>query len=235
MSAGGRKFDLLTFDCYGTLIDWESGILNALRPFLAEHGIEAGDEEILELYAKLESAAETGIHVPYRHVLIRVLRGFGTHYDVALPLDSFDLLVDSIGNWRAFPDTAAALGSLSKRYRLGVISNVDDDLFEATRPALGAEIDWIVTAEQVKSYKPSLRNFELAVERVGVPPERWLHAAQSLYHDVTPAREFGMTTIWVNRRRGREGFGATLPAAAIPHLEVGSLEELATLVDHAFA
>ncbi len=226
-----RQFEVMSFDCYGTLIDWEAGILGALRPFLARHEVRVSDHVILETYAKLETRAEKGIWAPYRHVLARVIKGIAEEYGFRTRGDDRNLLVESLPDWPPFPDTVAALPRLQRHFRLGVISNIDDDLFVETRRRLGVAFDWVLTAEEAASYKPMRRNFEMAVRKTGVAPERWLHAAQSLYHDIVPARELGMTTIWVNRRRGREGFGATPPAAAMPHLEVADLDELVRLVE----
>jgi 2-haloacid dehalogenase len=226
-----RRHDVMSFDCYGTLVDWETGILGALRPLLAVHRVEAADDAILEAYARLEAKAEEGPYVPYRQVLARVVQGFAREHGFAVSRAERDYLTGSLPRWPLFPDTAAALRRLSRYFRLGVISNIDDDLFAATRERLGFTFDWVVTAEEAESYKPARRSFELAVREAGGDPGRWVHVAQSLWHDVGPARELGMTTIWVNRRRGREGSGATPEAAATPHLEVADLDELAGLVE----
>ncbi|HMB70518.1 MAG TPA: haloacid dehalogenase type II [bacterium] len=220
-------FQIISFDCYGTLIDWESGILETLRPYLQERGVKCSDERILEDYSRLERQAQAGLYAPYRHILGRVMRGFAQQHGLDLDPDDRSLLADSLPNWRPFPDTQAALRRLKERYRLAVVSNIDDDLFDETRMNLGVELDWVITAEQVTSYKPSLRNFEAAERTMGVSRAHWLHAAQSLYHDIVPARQFGLATVWVNRRRGLPGFGATPPAAALPDLETGDLRELA--------
>jgi 2-haloacid dehalogenase len=137
-------------------------------------------------------------------------------------------LADSLGHWEPFPDTVEALRALKSRYKLAIISNVDDGLFALTACRLGVEFDWIITAEQVGTYKPSRRNFEVALERMGVPREKLLHAAESLFHDVVPAKELGLSTVWVHRRSGKEGFGATPPADAEPDFVVPDLETLAT-------
>ncbi len=123
---------------------------------------------------------------------------------------------DSVGEWPAFPDSSAALLRLARRFRLGVITNCDDDLFAASNRRLGVTFDWVVTAQQVGAYKPSERNFEVAFERLGLPRQRILHVAQSLFHDHVPAKRLGLTTVWIDRRRGRAGSGATLPAEATP-------------------
>jgi 2-haloacid dehalogenase len=135
----------------------------------------------------------------------------------------------SVGDWPAFPDSAAALARLKARYRLGVITNCDDDLFALSNRRLGVEFDWIVTAQQVGSYKPNARNFEVALERIGLPQDRVLHVAQSLFHDHVPARQLGFATAWIDRRAGRTGFGATPPAEASPDLAVADMASFAAL------
>jgi 2-haloacid dehalogenase len=122
---------------------------------------------------------------------------------------------------------------LKRRYRLAVISNIDDDLFAETARLLPVELDHLITAQQVGSYKPSLRNFEVGLDRIGEPRERVLHVAQSLHHDIAPARQMGLATIWINRRMGREGGGATPPSEVMPDLTLPDLASLASLVEDA--
>ena len=138
----------------------------------------------------------------------------------------------SVADWPPFPDSAAALARLHERFRLGVITNCDDDLFAASARRLGVEFDWVITAQQAGSYKPSERNFQLAFERIDMPRERLLHVAQSLFHDHVPAKRLGLSTVWVDRRHGRPGGGATLPASATPDLTV---PDMATLAEVALA
>ena len=217
--------EALTFDCYGTLIDWETGLLAALQPVLKAHGIQLSDERVLETYAELEAAAERGPYRPYREVLADVVRGFVRE---PAPAEVY-VLADSLGDWPAFPDTVEALAALKRRFKLGIISNIDDDLFARTARQLRVDFDEVVTAQQARAYKPSLAPFRLALERLRLPPERLVHVAQSLYHDHVPARQLGLRSVWVNRRRGRPGQGATPPAAVAPRpdLEVPDLETLA--------
>jgi 2-haloacid dehalogenase len=219
---------VLTFDCYGTLIDWEAGIAEAVRPVLQAHGLAVPDERVLELYAELEAAAEAGPYRAYAEVLAAVMRGLGQRVGFAPTLAEEARLAASIGEWPAFPDTPAALAALRRRFKLAIVSNVDDALFAASAKRLGVDFDWVVTAQQARSYKPSAAIFRVALERIGVPTERLVHVAQSLFHDHVPAKQLGLDTVWVNRRRGRPGFGATPPAAAQPDLEV---PDLATLAD----
>ncbi len=223
------SFEVLTFDCYGTLIDWEAGILAALRPILAAHGVGLGDEDILEAYAALESEIEAGPYRPYRDVLRQVLISLGDGLGFDPVADEADRFAGSVIDWPAFPDSADALRRLASRFRLGVITNCDDDLFAASSRRLGDPFSWAITAQQAQGYKPSHRNFEIALERMGVPRARVLHVAQSLYHDHAPAHELGLASVWVNRRRGRVGAGATPRANMSPDLEVPDMASLAQL------
>ncbi len=224
------RFEILTFDCYGTLIDWERGILHALRPRLAAHGVIANDEDLLARFASLESQAEAGSFQPYREVLRQVARGVAEAYGFDPAPADVDVLVRSLPSWPPFGDTVAALQAFRPRYRLGVISNIDDALFAPSADLLQVPFDWVITAEQARSYKPSRRNFEVALERIGRPVEGILHVAQSLFHDIAPARELGLSTVWVNRRHDRKGSGATPPASARPDLEVPDLRTLVGLM-----
>jgi 2-haloacid dehalogenase len=221
--------DTLTFDCYGTLIDWERGIADALSPVLARHGHPIAEEALLERYALIESALEAGPYLPYREVLRRALDAFGARLGFEPTAAERDAFGASVADWPAFADAPAALGVLKTRYRLVILSNVDDDLFAASARRLGVEFDEAITARQVGSYKPTLRNFEVAIERVG-PRERILHVAQSLYHDIAPARAVGLRAVWVNRRARRPGSGATAPSDARPEAEVPDLRTLANLL-----
>lgn len=223
------RFDVLTFDCYGTLIDWETGLLQALRPIAAEHGATASDDELLEAFARYEAAVEAGSYRPYREVLGAALRGVGEDLRFAPAEDEVERFGGSVVDWPAFGDSAAALARLHQRFSLGVITNCDDDLFAASAARLGTTFEWVVTAQQARRYKPNPRPFELAFERIGLPMSRILHVAQSLFHDHVPAKRLGLTTIWVNRRHDRAGFGATPSATATPDLTVPDMASLAAL------
>jgi len=222
--------EILTFDCYGTLIDWETGILSALRPVLRRHEVGCGDEDLLRHYGELEPGAERGPFVPYRTVLGRVVEALGRRLGFAPEPDEIGALAASLPRWEPFADTVPALRALGSRYRLGVISNVDDDLFAGSAGRLGVRFDWVVTAQSVGAYKPSPRMFEAALERIGPPAGRVLHVAQSLFHDIAPARALGLPTVWVNRRVGRSGSGATPPADARPDAEVADLDGLVRML-----
>jgi 2-haloacid dehalogenase len=223
------QFECITFDCYGTLIDWETGILKALKPILEGHHRNLGDEEILELYGALEFQVEAGEYLPYRLVLQRVTQKLGARLSFPLYDGEATALAESLKDWPPFPDTVAALKRLKNRYKLAIISNTDDDLFAETAKTLQVKFDHVITAQQVGRYKPSHRNFERALEVIGLPKEKVLHCAQSVFHDVVPARELGIANVWVNRRAGKKGAGATRPANQTPDLTVTSLKELADL------
>jgi 2-haloacid dehalogenase len=208
--------DALTFDCYGTLIDWETGLTDAFRPILGAHGVAAEAEDVLTRYAIHEAAAEAGSYLRYREVLAVGLQGVAGELGFSPTETEIAAFSGSVADWPAFPDSPAALARLKRRFRLGVITNCDDDLFAASNRRLGTEFDWVVTAEQVGSYKPDERNFHAAFERLGLPRERIVHVAQSLFHDHVPAKRLGLTTVWIDRRHDRSGGGATPPADASP-------------------
>lgn len=223
------RFTYLTFDCYGTLIDWERGILAALRPVLDRYEMRISDDAALELYGELESEGEREPYRPYRDVLTTVMDGFGARLGF-VPTDvERAALASSVGDWPPFPDTVEALRALAGRFRLVILSNIDDDLFALSARHLGVAFAAVVTAQQVGRYKPDPRNFRTLLDRLDTAPDRVLHVAQSLYHDIAPANALGLTTVWVNRRHDRPGSGATPPATALPALEVPDLRTLAHL------
>ena len=224
------RYKIITFDCYGTLIDWESGMLGVLKPLLANHGVDLDDEEILKKFAEFESRQQQGEYLKYYDVLKAVVRRFGEEFNFEPSLAEQNSLPDSIKHWQPFPDTVKALQLLKSRFQLGIISNIDNDLFADTAKHLGVEFDYIITAEQVKSYKPSLNNFKYAIERIEFPAEQIIHAACSVYHDIVPASSLGLTTVWIDRRADREGSGAALPATARADLKVLDLDSLSKML-----
>jgi 2-haloacid dehalogenase len=224
------RFELLTFDCYGTLIDWETGILSALRPLLQAHAVDMSDNAILELYARLEPAAELGAYRSYREVLRQVVDEFGRECGFTPTVAERLCLEESLPGWPPFEDTVESLKKLHSRYRLGIFSNIDADLFESTATQLGVDFDHVVTASRTQTYKPAPEFFQRALEEVGVAKNRILHVAQSLHHDIAPARKLGLCSVWVDRRRDREGFGATPPAQAAPDLVVPDLGTFVHLI-----
>jgi 2-haloacid dehalogenase len=228
-----NRFEVLTFDCYGTLINWEDGILRCLHHILAVHRKDTDTEDaaILQLYGDFEAQAELVDYRSYREVLQSVVRQFGEELGFVATEQEARSLPESLPNWKPWPDTVAALRELQRRFRLAIVSNVDDDLFAATQPQLGVEFDQVITAQQAGAYKPSLKIFELALSRINVPAHRVLHVGQSLYHDVLPAQSLGLATVWVNRPSARAGVGAVKAANAHPDLQVSSLGDLAAKIN----
>ncbi len=226
-----NRFEVLTFDCYGTLIDWESGILSALRLIFSTHGKTIDDATLLKLYGDFEQRSEQGKFRSYREVLESVIRQFGDELQFTPTVEEARSLTDSLAAWQPWPDTVAALRHLKTRFRLAILSNIDDDLFALTRPKLEIEFEFdaVITAQQAQAYKPSLKLFELALSRIHAPAHRVLHVGQSIYHDVIPAQALGLATVWVNRPSARSGVGAVKAAKATPDLTVTSLAELADL------
>jgi 2-haloacid dehalogenase len=232
------RFNAITFDCYGTLIDWSSGILAALRSILGEHARGVSDADLLALYGRFEADAEKpdadGMHKPYREVLRGVVDAFGARFGFTPTEDQRDALPDSIREWSAFPDTVDSLRALKGRYKLAVLSNIDRDLFAYTAPKLVVELDALVTAQDVRSYKPGRAHFDEGLKRLAVPRERVLHVAQSLYHDIKPARELGYSTVWVARGEGVSGASFDGAPEATPDLVVPDLATLVRIVEEAF-
>jgi 2-haloacid dehalogenase len=212
---------LISFDCYGTLIDWESGILNSIKPILQKHGVSPKDDEILRMYAEIEPEVERDFK-PYKEVLKLVMEEFGRRFSIDLSEDEKNILVKSIGEWKPFPDVAETLSKLKKHYKIAVISNVDDDLFEKSQKKIEIEFDYVITALQAKAYKPSLKIFEYALKVFGIEKKDWIHVGQSVFHDVIPAKKFGIKTILVRRR----GFGATPVIEGKADYTVENLEEI---------
>ena len=213
-------FTTLTFDCYGTLIDWEAGIVAELRTWAARHGVEATDEELLAPYGPAEHARESGTPgMGYPDILAAVHKDVARHFEVEPDDTEAADFGRSVPRWPAFPDTAEALRYLKGHYRLAILSNVDRASFAESNKKLGVEFDLIVTAEDVGSYKPALGNFHTMLEQLaalGVTPNQVLHTAQSLYHDHVPAGKLGLARCWIDRRHDKPGGGATvLPGNAV--------------------
>lgn len=222
---------LITFDCYGTLIDWEDGMLAVLRPMLARNGQKISDEDILAHYGEIEAEMEAGPYLPYRTVLSSVARGIGQRFGVNLSEEDGQAFAESITRWKPFMDTMAALQLMAKKFRLAIISNIDDDLFAETRKKfVPVEFDFVVTAQQMQGYKPALKNFEEAIRRSGLGKDQILHVGQSIYHDIEPANALGLQNVWVNRPSLRPGAGPVKIGKGKPTHEVRSLAELAKLL-----
>jgi 2-haloacid dehalogenase len=222
----GGDFDAVTFDCYGTLIDWETGVLTVLGPWADGAGLVAGDDQLLWRLAEAQRHQQCIRPArPYRDVLGGALEAVAEHFEVRLAPAVRRRFAASVGDWPAFPDTVTALARLSGRFRLGVLSNVDNRSFAATRRRLGSALDVVVTAEDVASYKPEAAHFQRASKafaELGISERRILHAAQSRFHDIEPAHARGLTAAWVNRRHDRAGRGLTVPSdVPTPHVVTG--------------
>src|SRR5215468_2881871 len=228
-------FDALSFDCYGTLIDWEAGILATLRPWAGRHGLSVGDDALLTEFSRLEPELQTARPAQlYPDILADAFRALGRHFGRSVSDDEARAFGQSVKDWPAFPDSADALAYLKRHYKLAILSNIDRASFAKSNRRLGVEFDLIVTAEDVGSYKPTPRNFEVLLERLtalGVTKDRLLHTAESLHHDHVPAKRFGLATAWIHRRVAKGGFGATrAPDQPVkPDWEVPSMAALVDL------
>jgi 2-haloacid dehalogenase len=211
-------FRVLTFDCYGTLIDWESGIVAALQPLLLKVRQATGQtlsrDAVLETFARHESAQEEATPaMVYSELLAVVHRRLAQAWDVAMEEAEHARFGASVPGWPAFADSASALGRLKRHYQLVILSNVDRASFSGSHRRLGIEFDAVYTAQDIGSYKPNLRNFEYMLAHLaerGVAKADILHTAQSLFHDHAPAKRFGLASAWIDRRADQQGWGATM-------------------------
>jgi 2-haloalkanoic acid dehalogenase type II len=213
-------FDTLTFDCYGTLIDWEGGISSAFIREAARDGVTLDRDAILAIYAEVEPQVQAGKFRLYREVLTEVAVRVGERLGWSVPAERARFLPDGLPAWTPFPDTNPALERLRKKFRLGILSNIDDDLLAGTRKHFTVDFDWTVTAEQVRSYKPAAGHFKAGIRRAG-GAGRMLHVGASIFHDVRPARAHGLRVAFVNRH------AEPVPEDARPDLVVRDLLELA--------
>ena len=226
-------FSALTFDCYGTLIDWETGILAGLRPLAARAGGGLDDDAILAAFGRHEAAQEAETPgMIYSRLLGVVYERIAREWGLTAGSEDAARFGASIPDWPAFADTADALRYLKQHYKLGILSNVDRESFAGSNKRLGVTFNWIMTAEDIGSYKPSPRNFEYMIEtlgRDGVEKSKILHTAESLFHDHVPANRFGLASCWIFRRHDKEGFGATSQPAEMPRIDFrfNSLGEMA--------
>ncbi len=195
-----RLYDIVTFDCYGTLIDWDRGIGDAFAAALAGHGASLDMRRVIEAYERIEPVVQAERYRSYREVLTESARRVARELGWAPPASRAEFLADSLPSWPPFPDTNPALERLARAgYRLGILSNVDEDLLAGTCRHFTVAFDVVITAQQVRSYKPADGHFRAARERIA--GQRWLHAAQSLFHDIVPCRRLGIPVAWVNRKR----------------------------------
>jgi len=200
-----ERVDSLSFDCYGTLIDWETGIRAALDALAGVGGDTSIDRRVLfDTYLEAEAKIEGGPYLPYKEILARVQAELARRFGLAVPSGRERLLPESLPDWKPFPDTNAALARLARRCRLGIVSNTDRDLFADTAGHFAPVVerfDFLVLAEDVRSYKPARGHFDRLLEALGRDPSRHLHVAQSLYHDGVPCADLGLSFVWINRRK----------------------------------
>ncbi len=206
-------FKVLTFDCYGTLIDWETGLLQSLSALLDRTGLDR--EQALQSFAEFESGQQAQTpNMRYSDLLAHVFMRLAEHWEIDATREQAGQFGRSIADWPAFPDAPDALAYLKRYYKLVILSNVDRESFAGSNRRLKVEFDQIYTAEDIGSYKPDPRNFEYMLDKLGnlgYAPSTILHTAQSLFHDHVPASRLGLATAWIDRRHDKEGFGATKP------------------------
>ena len=230
-------FEALSFDCYGTLIDWEAGIAAVLGPWTRRCGLDLDQEQLLAAYAAAEARAELDHPSElYRDILARSFRSLGDQVGAPVTDEDAAALASSVPDWPAFEDSHDALSVLGERFKLIILSNVDRVSFAGSQVRLGVKFTSVLTAEEIGSYKPSPRNFDALgadVRRLGVDRGRLLHVAQSLFHDHVPAKRAGLRTVWINRRHDRPGWGATPapPAEVTPDWEFPSMAAFASAVE----
>ena len=227
------EFEALSFDCYGTLIDWEAGITAVLAPWARSRGLALGDEALLAAYGRQQARAEAeDPRALYPDILARSIIALGQELEAEVTGQDAQHLARSVPDWPAFDDSPAALASLGTRFKLIILSNVDRESFAGSNRRLGVTFDSILTAQDIGSYKPSPRNFDALqaeARRLGVGNGKLLHVAQSLFHDHVPAKEAGLRTAWINRRHDKPGWGATpAPSADVtPDWEFPSMAAFA--------
>jgi len=196
-----REYQVVTFDCYGTLIDWETGIRASFKQALRDLELSQSEEaRVFDLYEEEEKRIEAlKPYRSYRKVLSEAASAAARRFGKNIPKELLALLAEQLPGWNPFPDTNPALERLASKYKLGILSNVDNDLLTGTLKHFNILFDLVVTAEQVKSYKPERKHFEEAQRIIG--DKGWLHVAASLYHDIEPASKLGIQTVWVNRKK----------------------------------
>lgn len=216
-------FSTLTFDCYGTLIDWETGMIENLAALSSQAGQALSRDEILDAHGRHESEQQANTpSMNYRQILSIVYMKLGAEWGVPVDNAGAAAYGNSVEKWPAFPDSAEALAYLKQHYKLVILSNVDRDSFAGSNAKLGVTFDAIVTAEDVGSYKPAIQNFDYMLKELsdmGIQKDKILHTAESLFHDHTPANTVGLATTWIHRRHEQSGSGATRPVPDMPNID----------------
>lgn len=222
-----QKIRLLSFDCYGTLIDWKESVLGILDSYFRDTPLKFSREELFRAFLEADRKMITDKYLPYREILAQVIELMAEDLRFSIDPASRYLLSDRFPEWTPFPDTVRSLKKLKDNFQLAIISNVDDELFSLSNKLLEVEFDFIVTAQQLGSYKPDHRNFQRALEVFGIEKDKHLHVAQSIYHDIIPANELGMNKVWVNRY----GEAERTDPLEFPDLEVPDLQSLVTILE----
>jgi 2-haloacid dehalogenase len=227
-------FKALTFDCYGTLIDWESGMIEALKPLTSRMKNALPRDDVLQVHASHESAQQ--IYTPamkYSELLTVVYKRLAEEWGLAASCDECQAYGHSVKDWPAFPDSVASLAFLKKHYKLVILSNVDNTSFAHSNQRLQVVFDAVYTAQDIGSYKPSDRNFDYMIAKLqslGIAKSEILHTAESLFHDHAPANKHGLASCWIYRRHDQQGFGATMNPGALPrhNFRFNSMADLVT-------
>ena len=229
------RFEAMSFDCYGTLIDWETGIANALRPWATRNGLALDDQALIAAHGRHETHVQDEMpSALYPVILGETLRRVGADLGAAVTEADAATYGASVKDWPAFPDTLAALARLATRFKLIILSNIDRASFAASNQHLGVTFDAVVTAEDVGSYKPRPGHFDrlfVEIERLGVARDRLVHVAESLFHDHEPAATLGLPSVWIHRRHDKGGTGAT----ATPSHEVSPTWRFTSMAEFAAA
>jgi putative hydrolase of the HAD superfamily len=227
------NFEAISFDCYGTLIDWETGLAAVLGPWARSRRLELDDQVLLAAYGRHEAREENAYpRALYPDIVARTFRALGQELEAEVTEEDAQRLARSVPEWPPFGDSAEALAALGERFKLIILSNVDRESFAGSARQLGTRFDAVLTAQDVGCYKPSRRNFDALLaqaKRMGVGEGRLVHAAQSLFHDHIPAKRAGLPTVWINRHKGRPGWGATPEptATVVPDWEFPSMAAFA--------
>ena len=221
------KIKLLSFDCYGTLIDWRSAVVDIIGTFLTDKGAKATQTEIFELFLQADRQMISDKYLSYKEILAGIMIRISGQLGVPLKNKERYLLTDRFGDWRPFIDTVENLKILKERYQLAIISNVDDALFSITNQLLEVSFDHIITAEQLGTYKPDPGNFEIAMKRFGLEKEECMHVAQSIHHDIVPSNKLDWNNAWVNRYKEPE----RIDPSEFPDLEVPDLASLVRILN----
>lgn len=216
-------FNTLTFDCYGTLIDWESGMVAGLAPLTAKLAEPLTRDQVLEAHARHESSQQKWTpHIKYSELLSIVYKRLAEEWGLSASADECAAYGNSVKDWPAFADSAQALQYLKAHYKLVILSNVDNASFAASNKRLQVEFDAIFTAQDVGSYKPSDRNFEYMLEKLqgqGIEKDQVLHTAESMFHDHVPGKRHNLASCWIYRRHDKQGFGATMHPGELPRVD----------------